>query len=375
MSGIALADKRRLVIKVGSSLLTGDDGQVHGQWLQGLAEDIAELHAADHELLIVSSGAIAIGGRVLGIDKRRAGLAELQAAAAAGQVRLVHAYQEALSAYDIITAQILLTPDDTEERRRFLNARATLSHLLQQSVVPIINENDTVATEEIRYGDNDRLAARVSQLVMADALVLLSDVDGLYDADPTSCDTARHIPEVHRISEEIVAYAGETRSAVGTGGMATKVQAARIATRAGCPTVITDGAIHRPLAALAHGCKHTVFHAAKTPAAARKQWLAGTLAVAGELIVDAGAEQALDNGKSLLPVGVTSVTGAFERGDVVAIFSHDGRELGRGLSEYSSTEAAALAGFRSEQIEAQLGYRGRSAIVHRDELVLFGNED
>jgi glutamate 5-kinase len=374
MSGFALAEKRRLVIKVGSSLLTAADGQVHRQWLQGLAADVAELHAAGHELLIVSSGAIAIGGRVLGMDRKRAVLAELQAAAAAGQVRLVHAYQEALSAYEIITAQILLTPDDTEDRRRFLNARATLNHLLQQAVIPVINENDTVATEEIRYGDNDRLAARVSQLVMADALILLSDVDGLYDADPTSHEEARHIPEVHRISDEVIRYAGETRSDVGTGGMATKVQAARIATRAGCTTVITDGAAQRPLAALAKGSRHTVFHAAETPAAARKQWLAGTLAVRGELTVDAGAEQALGKGKSLLPVGVTSVSGTFERGDVVAVFSNDGRELGRGLSEYSSAEAAVLAGFRSDRIEAQLGYRGRSVIVHRDELVLFTNE-
>ena len=374
MTAFALADNRRLVIKVGSSLLTDDDGQVHRHWLQGLAEDIAQLHAAGHQTLIVSSGAIAIGGRILGINKRRAGLAELQAAAAAGQVRLVHAYQEALSAFRIVTAQILLTPDDTEDRRRFLNARATLNHLLQKSAIPVINENDTVATEEIRYGDNDRLAARVSQLVMADALILLSDVDGLYDADPTTHGAARHIAEVGRISDEVIGYAGETQSDIGTGGMATKVQAARIATHAGCATVITNGSIDRPLTALANGCRHTVFRAAASPAAARKQWLAGALAVSGELTVDKGAEQALGNGTSLLPVGVTSVTGTFERGDVVAVFAEDGRELGRGLSEYSSTEATALAGHRSDQIEALLGYRGRSVIVHRDELVLFGHE-
>lgn len=373
MTGFTLAENRRLVIKVGSSLLTDDDGQVHRQWLRGLVEDIAQLHAAGHQILVVSSGAIAIGSRILGINKRRAGLAELQAAAAAGQVRLVHAYQEALSVFNIVAAQILLTPDDTEDRRRFLNARATLNHLLQQSAIPVINENDTVATEEIRYGDNDRLAARVSQLVMADALILLSDVDGLYDADPATNGAARHIAEVGQISEEVIGYAGETQSDIGTGGMATKVQAARIATQAGCATVITNGAIDRPLTALADGGKHTVFRAAASPAAARKQWLAGALAVSGELTVDKGAEQALGNGNSLLPVGVTTVTGAFERGDVIAVFAEDGRELGRGLSEYSSAEAAALAGHRSDQIEARLGYRGRSVIVHRDELVLFSD--
>ena len=371
MSGFNLESNRRLVIKVGSSILTGEDGQVHRNWLQSFTEDIAALHAAGHQLLIVSSGAIAIGSRVLGINKRRAGLAELQAAAAAGQVRLVHAYQEALSKFDIVTAQILLTPDDTEDRRRFLNARATLNHLLQQSVIPVVNENDTVATEEIRYGDNDRLAARISQLVMADVLILLSDVDGLYDADPTSNAAAKHIAVVNDITDEITDSAGETQSDVGTGGMATKVQAAKIATRAGCSTVITNGAIHRPLSALADGCRHTVFLAEGTPAVARKQWLAGVLDVRGKLTIDEGAENALCGGKSLLPVGVTSVSGEFERGDVVAIQNSNGKELGRGLAEYGTQDAQALIGVHSEQIEERLGYRGRSVIVHRDELVLF----
>lgn len=371
MSGFNLESHRRLVIKVGSAILTGEDGQVHQRWLQGFARDIGALHAAGHQLLIVSSGAIAIGSRVLGINKRRAGLEELQAAAAAGQVRLVHAYQEVLSSYEIVTAQILLTPEDTENRRRFLNARATLNHLLQQSVIPVINENDTVATEEIRYGDNDRLAARISQLVMADALILLSDVDGLYDADPTGNATAQHIAEVSEITDEIVDAAGETRSDVGTGGMATKVQAARIATRAGCVTVITNGAIEQPLAALVNGCRHTVFLAEGTPAVARKQWLAGVLEIRGSLSIDAGAASALRSGKSLLPVGVTEVDGKFERGDVVAIIDGKGKELGRGLAEYGAMDARALIGVRSENIEDRLGYRGRSVIVHRDELVLF----
>lgn len=375
MSSFNFANNRRLVIKVGSSLLIGDDGHVHRDWLQGLVHDVARLHGEGHELLIVSSGAIAIGSTVLDINKRRAKLSDLQAAAAAGQVQLVHAYQEALAAHSIVAAQVLLTPGDTEDRRRFLNARGTLSRLLQQSVVPIINENDTVATEEIRYGDNDRLAARVSQLVMSDALILLSDIDGLYSADPGEDASAQHVPEVRKISEEIMQAAGETRSDIGSGGMATKVQAARIATHAGCSTVITNGAIERPLSALADGCRHTIFHAQGSPATARKQWLAGVLEVAGELCLDDGAIQALKSGKSLLPVGVTAVGGEFRRGDVLTLMSSDGSEIGRGLAEYDSDEAQSLQGRQSEQIEELLGYRGRSVMVHRDELVLFDNDN
>ncbi len=374
MSGFELQNCRRLVIKVGSSLLIGDDGHVHRGWLDGLADDVAMLHENGHQVLIVSSGAIAIGSNVLGINKRRARLEDLQAAAAAGQVQLVHAYQEALSRHDVTAAQVLLTPGDTEDRRRFLNARATLSRLLDQSVVPIINENDTVATEEIRYGDNDRLAARVSQLVMAEALILLSDVDGLYSEDPAVSDSAEHIPEVQRITDDVVRIAGETHSDFGSGGMATKVQAARIATRAGCLTVISSGAIERPLSALAAGGTCTVFRAQGTPAAARKQWLAGVLEVCGELRLDDGAVQALREGNSLLPVGVAAVTGNFRRGDVVTIVNGQGAELGRGLTEYSSDEAARIMGCRTEHIEERLGYRGRSVIVHRDELVFFEND-
>jgi glutamate 5-kinase len=375
MSGFNFANNRRLVIKVGSSLLIGEDGHVHRDWLRGLAHDIARLHADGHELLIVSSGAIAIGSTVLGINKQRSKLSDLQAAAAAGQVQLVHAYQEALAAHEIVAAQILLTPGDTEDRRRFLNARGTLSRLLEKSVVPIINENDTVATEEIRYGDNDRLAARVSQLVMADALILLSDVDGLYSADPGKDKSAHHIPEVNKITDDILLSAGETQSEVGSGGMATKVQAARIATHAGCSTVITNGAIERPLSALAADCRYTVFHAQGSPAVARKQWLAGVLDVCGELRLDDGAVRALNHGKSLLPVGVTGVKGFFRRGDVLALVDSHGSEIGRGLAEYSSEEATSLLGRQSEQIEELLGYRGRSVMVHRDELVLFDNDN
>lgn len=374
MSGFALTECRRLVIKVGSSLLTGDDGHVHRGWLEGLAADIAALQSAGHDVLIVSSGAIAIGSTVLGINKSRARLEDLQAAAAAGQVQLVHAYQEALGPNGISAAQILLTPEDTENRRRFLNARGTLEKLLERKVVPIINENDTVATEEIRYGDNDRLAARVAQMVMADALVLLSDVDGLYNADPGSDAGAEHIPVVRKITDEIQAMAGETKSEIGSGGMSTKVQAARIATLAGCSTIIASGVIERPLKVLAAGGKCTVFRADGTPAAARKQWLAGVLEVRGELRLDGGAVAALIQGKSLLPVGVVEVVGNFRRGDVVTLVDSAGRELGRGLAEYADEEAARIAGCHSEQIEEQLGYRGRSVMVHRDELVLFDND-
>lgn len=374
MSAFDLAEHHRLVIKVGSSLLIGDDGHVHRGWLECLAGDIAELQNAGHDVLIVSSGAIAIGSTVLGINKGRAKLEDLQAAAAAGQVQLVHAYQEALGPNGISVAQVLLTPEDTENRRRFLNARGTLEKLLERKVIPIINENDTVATEEIRYGDNDRLAARVAQMIMADALVLLSDVDGLYSADPGSDASAEHIPLVNKITDEIQAMAGETRSDIGSGGMSTKVQAARIATLAGCSTIIASGVIDRPLEMLAAGGKCTVFRAAGTPAAARKQWLAGVLEVRGELRLDVGAVNALLRGKSLLPVGVIEVIGNFRRGDVVTLVDSAGNELGRGLAEYSDDEATRIKGCQSEQIEEQLGYRGRSVMIHRDELVLFDND-
>ena len=374
MATLALSDYRRLVVKVGSSLLIDDAGELNRHWLETLADDIGRLARDGHEILIVSSGAIAIGSSVLGINKARARLEDLQAAAAAGQVQLVHAYQSILGVHGIAAAQVLLTPEDTENRRRFLNARGTLARLLERNVIPIINENDTVATEEIRYGDNDRLAARVAQLVMADALILLSDVDGFYTADPGTNPAAEHIPEVKRITNDMLGMAGETRSDVGSGGMATKVQAARIATHAGCSTVIASGAIDHPISALLSGARHTVFRAEGTPAAARKQWLAGVLEVQGELCVDDGAVNALRNGKSLLPVGVVEVIGNFRRGDVVNIIGPSGEELGRGLAEYSDSEAGRLAGCQSEQIEEKLGYRGRSVMVHRDELVLFGND-
>jgi glutamate 5-kinase len=373
VAGVDLSAFRRLVIKVGSSLLIGDDDHVNRAWLDGLTEDIAQLHRRGHDVLIVSSGAIAIGSTVLAINRRRARLEDLQAAAAAGQVQLVHAYQASLERFAISAAQILLTPEDTENRRRFLNARGTLGRLLERRVVPIINENDTVATEEIRYGDNDRLAARVAQLVMADALILLSDVDGLYTADPGKVADAKHLPEVLTIDEQILAIAGETRSDVGSGGMATKVQAARIATHAGCSTVVASGIVERPLRELADGGRCTVFRADGTPATARKQWLAGALEIGGELQLDSGAVQALRDGRSLLPVGVVAVSGDFRRGDVVRLTDTSGAEVGRGLAEYAADEARRIAGCRSEAIEDRLGYRGRTVMVHRDDLVVFGH--
>tara|TARA_B110000495_G_C22972520_1_gene570924 strand:- start:224 stop:1348 length:1125 start_codon:yes stop_codon:yes gene_type:complete len=374
MSGLNFSSYRRLVVKVGSSLLVDDFGELNRTWLDKLANDVADLSNNGHEVLIVSSGAIAIGGSVLGINKQRAKLPDLQAAAATGQVQLVHAYQEALGRHGITVAQILLTPDDTEDRRRFLNARRTLGKLIALSVVPVINENDTVATEEIRYGDNDRLAARVAQLVMADALILLSDVDGLYTTDPRSNSDAKHIPEVAAIDDDILSMAGESRSEVGTGGMTTKVQAAGIATHAGCITIIASGVIDSPLRALKDGGRYTIFNASDTPAAARKQWMAGVLDVSGELSLDDGAIGALQDGYSLLPVGVIDVSGDFSRGDVVTLKALSGKVVGRGLAEYSSDEASRLSGVQSDQIENVLGYRGRSVMVHRDELVLFNND-
>ena len=374
MSGVELNKLQRLVVKIGSSLLVNQDGRLDRNWLAGLAEDVATLHAANQQILIVSSGAIAIGSSVLGINPRRSRLEELQAAAAAGQVQLVHAYQDALGEHGVSAAQVLLTLDDTENRRRFLNAKGTLGKLLEHGIVPVINENDTVATEEIRYGDNDRLAARVAQMVMADGLLLLSDVDGFYTSDPGKNPDAEHIPTVAKITEDISAMAGESRSKVGSGGMATKLQAARIATHAGCSTIIASGAMERPLRALADGGKCTVFSAEGTPAAARKQWLAGIHEVRGELRLDPGAATALANGSSLLPVGLLEVVGDFRRGDAVTLIGANGEELGRGLAAYASEEAVEIIGCRSEQIEPKLGYRGRSVMVHRDDLVLFGSK-
>jgi glutamate 5-kinase len=363
---------QRLVIKIGSALLTDESGKVNRRWLAGIAKDIASLRAAGQDVLVVSSGAIAIGCGVLGIDRRRTRLDDLQAAAAAGQVLLVHAYQEALNAHGFAVAQILVTLGDTENRRRYLNAKETLAKLLAHGVIPVINENDTVATDEIRYGDNDRLAARVAQMAMADGLLLLSDVDGLYTSDPNRDKQARHVAEVDLITDEILAMAGRSRSQVGSGGMTTKLQAAKIAMHAGCSTIVASGTVDRPIDALRNGARHTLFRARGTPSSARKQWLAGVLDVRGKLQLDRGAAAALTAGSSLLPVGVIGVLGSFCRGDPVTLTSADGEELGRGLIAYESDEAARIAGCRTAEIELRLGYPGRSAMVHRNDLVLFG---
>lgn len=367
----SLARARRLIVKIGSALLVDDtNGDIRRRWLDALVEDIVRCRARGQEVVIVSSGAVAVGRRHLGLTGKNLKLEEKQAAAASGQIRLAHAFQEALGKHGIAVAQILLTPDDTEERRRHLNARATIEQLLSLGAVPVINENDTVATQEIRFGDNDRLAARVAQMISADTLVLLSDIDGLYTADPRHDPTARHIAEVRDLSREIEAMAGDAPIGYSSGGMVTKLAAARISMGAGCRMVIAQGEALHPLQAIEEGARVTWFIASAEPRTARKRWIAGTLNPMGVLIVDAGAAAALRRGTSLLPAGVKSVEGNFERGDAVAVRSLEGREVARGLSAYSSADARAIAGHKSGEIEAILGYRGRDEMIHRDDLVV-----
>jgi glutamate 5-kinase len=369
----SLADSRRLIVKIGSALLVdAASGDIRREWLAALVEDIARCRTRGQDVLIVSSGAVAVGRRYLGLTGRALKLEEKQAAAASGQIRLAHAYLEALGVHDIGVAQILLTPDDTEERRRHLNARATLEQLLELGVVPVINENDTVATAEIRFGDNDRLAARVAQMISADTLVLLSDIDGLYTADPRRDPAAEHLAEVRAITPDIEAMAGHAPVGYSSGGMVTKLAAARIAMAAGCRMVIARGEDAHPLRAIEAGARVTWFIPASEPRTARKRWIAGALNTAGVLVVDDGAATALARGTSLLPTGVVSVDGNFERGDAVIVRSSDGRELARGLSAYSSVDAQTIAGHKSNEIEAILGYRGGDEIIHRDDLVLTG---
>ncbi|HTS93862.1 MAG TPA: glutamate 5-kinase [Stellaceae bacterium] len=366
-----LADARRLVVKIGSALLVDDArGDLRRSWLEALADDVARCAKRGQEVLLVSSGAIAAGRRHLGLLGPALKLEEKQAAAATGQIRLAHAYQEALARHHLSVAQILLTPEDTEERRRHLNARATLNQLLALKAVPVINENDTVATAEIRFGDNDRLAARVAQMVSADALVLFSDIDGLYSDDPRKNRAARHIPEVRELTPEIEAMAGEAPLGMSSGGMVTKLAAARIAMSAGCRMAIAKGEMLHPLAALEDGGRATWFIPSSSPLTARKRWIAGSLNPLGTLVVDEGAAKALERGTSLLPAGIIAVEGGFERGDAVLVRRRDGRELGRGLSGYSSTDARAIAGHKSGEIETILGYRGRDEVIHRDDLVM-----
>ena len=367
--GVAAA--RRLVVKIGSVLLVDEaTGAIRRPWLDALADDVAAARARGQEVVLVSSGAIAVGRRHLGLVGRDLRLEEKQAAAATGQIRLAHASQETLARHGITVAQVLLTLDDTEERRRHLNARSTLATLLRLGTVPVINENDTVATAEIRFGDNDRLAARVAAMISADALVLLSDIDGFYSADPRRDPAARLIPEIAEITAEIEAMAGEAPPGYSSGGMVTKLAAARIAMAAGCRMAIADGRRLHPLAAIEAGGPCTWFLPSAGPRTARKQWIAGALKPVGALAVDDGALKALVAGKSLLPAGVTRVDGEFERGDAVRVLGPDGREAARGLSAYSAADARRIKGHKSREIEALLGYRGRDEMIHRDDLVL-----
>lgn len=366
-----LAEARRVVVKIGSSLLIDNDtGRLNLPWLESLADEIQRLHERGQQVLIVSSGAIALGSRYLGLTAEQRRLEDLQAAAASGQILLAHSYQKLLDQRGMKTAQVLLTLEDTESRRRYLNARSTLETLLKLGVVPVINENDTVATQEIRYGDNDRLAARVAEMTSADCLLLLSDVDGLYDGDPAVNANAGLISEVHEITPQVESLAGETRTQFGSGGMVTKLAAAKICMAAGCATAISSGRRMQPISAIEAGQPCTWFVPKKTPRAARKQWIAGTLTPHGRLVIDAGAEKALHAGGSLLPVGVLAVEGDFGRGDAITVHSKEGRDIARGLTTYSSDDARIIQGRRSKDIEELLGYSGRDEIIHRDNLVL-----
>jgi glutamate 5-kinase len=375
-AGLArLAAARRVVVKIGSSLLTDQDaGTLRREWLDALADDLADWRARGREIIVVTSGAISLGRGPLCLRRRVLRLEEKQAAAACGQIRLAHAYQEALARHRIGVAQLLLTLSDTEQRRRYLNARSTVETLLRLGTLPVVNENDTVATTEIRIGDNDRLAARVAMMASADLLVLFSDVDGLYTADPRREPGARRLDEVREITPGIEAMASGVGSAVGSGGMVTKLTAARIALRAGCHMVIAPGVPLHPLAALEAGGPCTWFVAEASPGAARKHWIAGSLRPMGTIHIDAGAVRALAQGKSLLPAGAVLVDGDFERGDAVTVRGPDGRELARGLSAYSSADARRILGHRSRDIERILGYRGRDELIHRDDLVLLRTE-
>ena len=366
----ALADARRVVVKVGSSLLVGQDG-ADRHWLAAFAADVARLRARGQQVLVVSSGAVALGRRRLSLPRRALTLPEKQAAAAAGQSALMRAWEEALEPHGIVAAQVLLTRDDTEVRRRWLNARATVEALLGLGVVPVVNENDTVVTEEIKFGDNDRLSARVAQMIGADLLVLLSDVDGLYTADPRKDSLAEHLPRVSRLTPQIEAMAGGANQAagVGTGGMATKLAAARIASAAGCATVITLGHRPSPLQAVEDGERSTIIEPSTTPAAAYKAWIAGSLAPSGALVVDAGAAAAVRRGKSLLAAGVRRAEGRFDKGDAVVIREEGGEEIARGLVRYEAGDAARICGLKSEAIEAVLGFTS-GPVVHADDLAL-----
>jgi glutamate 5-kinase len=365
------ADARRIVVKIGSALLTDrTTGRIKSAWLNSLMDDVTELAKAGKQIVLVSSGSIALGRHALNLPKGPLELEQSQAAAAVGQISLAHAYQELAAARGLTAAQVLLTLGDTEERRRYLNARNTIEVLLALKAIPVVNENDTVATAEIRYGDNDRLSARVASMVSADCLVLLSDVDGLYTAPPNDDPGAKHISLVTEITPEIEAMAGDAGTELSKGGMKTKITAGKIALSAGTNMVITTGKIYHPLRAISEGARVTWFIAKSDPVTAKKRWISGQLVPNGQIFLDGGAEKALLNGKSLLPAGVTRVDGTFDRGDAVIIRSADGRELGRGLVAYAADEARRIMGKRSSEIATILGYEGRDTLIHRDDMAL-----
>ncbi|WP_417839360.1 glutamate 5-kinase [Tritonibacter scottomollicae] len=366
----ALTTARRVVIKVGSALLVDrSSGSLRQDWLLTLAEDVARLKAQGKDVILVSSGSIALGRGVLGLPSAELPLEQSQAAAAVGQIRLARAYEEALAPHGITTAQVLVTLEDSENRRRYLNSRATLETLIGLGAVPIVNENDTIATDEIRYGDNDRLAAQVAVTVEADVLILLSDVDGFYSANPALDAGAKRFDRIDTITPEIEAMAGDGVSGLSKGGMITKLLAAKMATAAGCAMAITEGSVMSPVRALEEGARSTWFTAQGDPQVARKRWIAA-MKTRGVITIDEGAATALANGNSLLPAGVRHVEGDFGRGEPLAILGPDGRKLGQGLSRYTAEEARAIQGHRSAEIEDILGYAGRAALIHRDDMTL-----
>lgn len=371
----SLASHRRIVVKIGSALLVDRKSGLKRDWLESIVADIAQLAAGGAEMLVVSSGAIALGRTILGLGAARAlKLEESQAAAAVGQIALAGAWSQELGRHGLLSGQVLLTLGDTEERRRFLNARETIATLIRMKAVPVINENDTVATSEIRYGDNDRLAARVATMMSADLLVLLSDIDGLYSAPPAQHPGAAFIPLVDRITPEIEAMAGAAASALSRGGMRTKIDAGKIATTGGAAMIITSGQRMNPLSAIDRGERFTYFKASEQPVRGYKSWIAGHLEPAGRLVVDDGAVAALMAGKSLLAAGVRLVSGEFARGDTVAVVDAAGREVARGLVAYDAPDAIRIAGLKSADIAAALGYEARGAMIHRDDLVVTRRE-
>ena len=367
-----IAEAKRIVVKIGSVLLVDDNsGTLHNAWLNSLGKDVAALRDRGHEVILVSSGAIALGRRYLGLKPGELKLEEKQAAAAVGMVRLAQSYQETLNKFDLSVAQILLTLDDSENRRRYLNARSTIMTLLRVGVVPLINENDTIATDEIRFGDNDRLAARVASMVSADLLILLSNINGLYTADPAQDKAAKLVPTVTEITHEIEAMASNTVTSDSSGGMPTKLAAARQCLGAGCRMIICEGRGMFPLKSLENGGDCTWFIPSGNPQTARKRWISGSLQSLGSVIVDDGAVAALERGRSLLPAGILRIEGTFQRGDAITIMKRDGSEFGRGLIAYSSEDATQIIGHKTGEIEDLLGYRGRDEIIHRDDLVIF----